>query len=138
MKHYLVDTNVIIDLLINRDGADAAAALIDGAERGEYKVSICSLSYTNIYFSLRKYLTHEQRINCLLQLQEVIGTLPVNGAVITSALQSGWKDFEDSVQYHCALFDGSVNGIVTRNGKDFCLSAIDVVDPYEFMEQLNF
>ena len=30
MKHYLVDTNVIIDLLLNREGADAAAALLDG------------------------------------------------------------------------------------------------------------
>lgn len=29
MKHYLVDTNVIIDLLLNREGADAAAALLD-------------------------------------------------------------------------------------------------------------
>jgi predicted nucleic acid-binding protein len=134
MKHYLVDTNVIIDLLINRVGADAAAALIDGAERGEYKISICSLSYTNIYYSLRKYLSHEQRIDCLLQLGEVVNTLPVNNTVITTALQSGWKDFEDSVQYHCALVDGSVNGIVTRNGKDFNLSVIDVIDPYEFMK----
>lgn len=134
MKHYLVDTNVIIDLLTNRVGADAAAALIDGAERGEYKISVCSLSYTNIYYSLRKYLTHEQRISCLIQLCEVVNTLPVNGIVITAALQSGWKDFEDSVQYHCALVDGSVNGIVTRNGKDFRQSSIDVIDSYEFLK----
>ena len=53
MKHYLVDTNVIIDLLLNREGADAAAALIDGAENGMYKLSLCALSYTNIYYSLR-------------------------------------------------------------------------------------
>ncbi|MBR2773176.1 MAG: PIN domain-containing protein, partial [Bacteroidales bacterium] len=129
-----VDTNVIIDLLTNREGADAAAALIDGAERGEYKISVCSLSYTNIYYSLRKYLSHEQRINCLIQLCEVINTLPVNGTVITAALRSGWKDFEDSVQYHCALVDGSVNGIVTRNGKDFLQSSIDVIYSYEFLK----
>ena len=133
MKHYLVDTNVIIDLLLNRDGADAAAALIDGAERGEYKVSICSLSFTNIYYSLRKFLSHEQRIDCLSQLCEVVDTLPVNGTVIIAALQSGWTDFEDSVQYHCALVDGSVDGIVTRNGKDFLQSAIEIFDPSAFL-----
>ena len=66
MKHYLVDTNVIIDLLLNREGADAAAALLDGAERGEYKLSLCSLSYTNIYYSLRKYLSHDERISWML------------------------------------------------------------------------
>ena len=135
MKHYLVDTNVIIDLLLNREGADAAAALIDGAEQGDYKVSMCALSYTNIYYSLRKFLSHEDRINCLSQLGEVVNTLPVNGTVISAALRAGWKDFEDSVQYHCALVDGTVDGIVTRNGKDFILSAIDVVDPAEFMIQ---
>lgn len=135
MKHYLVDTNIIIDLLLNREGADAAAAMIDGAERGEYKISLCALSYTNIYYSLRKFLSHEQRINCLSQLGEVVNTLPVNGMVIAAALHAGWKDFEDSVQYHCALVDGSVDGIVTRNCKDFILSVIDIVDPSLFLKQ---
>ena len=87
MKHYLVDTNVIIDLLLNREGADAAAALLDGAERGEYKLSLCSLSYTNIYYSLRKYLSHDERISCLSQLCDVLHTVPVDGLVISMALQ---------------------------------------------------
>ena len=33
MENYLVDTNVIIDLLLDREDADAASAVIDGAER---------------------------------------------------------------------------------------------------------
>lgn len=48
MKHYLVDTNVVIDMLLNREGADAACAVIDGAERGEYALHLCALSFTNI------------------------------------------------------------------------------------------
>lgn len=47
MKHYLVDTNVVIDMLLNREGADAACAVIDGAERGEYALHLCALSFTN-------------------------------------------------------------------------------------------
>lgn len=133
MKHYLADTNVVIDLLLNRDGADAAAALLDGAERGDYRLSICSLSYTNIYYSLRKFLSHEQRIDSLLQLGEVIHTLPVDERVIKSALQSGWNDFEDAVQYYCAVINGDVDGIVTRNAKDFRQSVIDVIDPSAFL-----
>ena len=34
-KHYLVDTNVIIDMLLDREDADAACAVFDGAERGD-------------------------------------------------------------------------------------------------------
>ena len=130
MKHYLVDTNVVIDLLLNRDGADAAAALLDGAECGDYRLSICSLSYTNIYYSLRKFLSHEQRIDSLLQLGEVVHTLPVDERVVRAALQSGWNDFEDAVQYYCAV----INGIVTRNAKDFRQSVIDVIDPSVFLD----
>lgn len=89
MKHYFVDTNVIIDLLLNREGADDAATLLDGAERGDYKLSLCALSYTNIYYSLRKYLSHEERINCLTQICEVLLSAPVDGNVVTAALHSG-------------------------------------------------
>ena len=134
MKHYLVDTNVIIDLLLNREGADAAAALLDGAERGEYKLSLCSLSYTNIYYSLRKYLSHDERISCLSQLCDVLHTVPVDGLVISMALQSGWRDFEDAVQYCSAVSSNTVDGIITRNEKDFFLSEIPVISPMEFLK----
>lgn len=134
MKHYFVDTNVIIDLLLNREGADDAAALLDGAERGDYKLSLCALSYTNIYYSLRKYLSHEERINCLTQICEVLLSAPVNGNVVTAALHSGWSDFEDAVQYCAAVSVGITDGIVTRNEKDFILSEIPIVNPIEFMK----
>ena len=134
MKPYLVDTNVIIDLLLNREGADAAAALIDGAENGIYRLSLCALSYTNIYYSLRKYLSHEKRIQCLMQICEVLSSAPVDGNVIASALRSGWSDFEDAVQYHAAVSAGITDGIITRNGKDFILSKIPIIDSVEFMK----
>ena len=134
MKHYLVDTNVIIDLLLNREGADAAAALLDGAERGEYKLSLCSLSYTNIYYSLRKYLSHDERISCLSQICDVLHTVPVDGLVISMALQSGWRDFEDAVQYCSAVASKTVDGIITRNEKDFLLSKIPIISSSEFLK----
>ena len=133
MKHYFVDTNVIIDLLLNREGADDAAALLDGAERGDYKLSLCALSYTNIYYSLRKYLSHEERINCLTQISEVLLSAPVDNNVVTAALHSGWSDFEDAVQYCAAVSVGITDGIVTRNEKDFALSKIPIINPSEFV-----
>ena len=134
MKHYLVDTNVIIDLLLNREGADAAAALIDGAENGTYKLSLCALSYTNIYYSLRKYLSHEERINCLTQIGEVLLSAPVDGNVIAAALRSGWSDFEDAVQNFTAISDNRISGIITRNTKDFQKSKLGVIDSLEFIK----
>ena len=70
MKHYLVDTNVVIDMLLDREDADAACAVFDRAERGEYCLHICALSFTTMYYSLRKILSREDRINALTQLKE--------------------------------------------------------------------
>lgn len=90
-KHYLVDTNVIIDMLLDREDADAACAVMDGAERGEYVLHLCSLSFTNIYYSLRKLLSHEERIDCLLQLSEVIEPQPVDGEVLSPCVMFGME-----------------------------------------------
>ena len=41
MKHYFVDTNVVIDMLADREEyADAACELFDAAGRGEVHLSI--------------------------------------------------------------------------------------------------
>ena len=132
MKHYLIDTNVIIDMLTDRVGSDEACAILDGAERGDYVLHLCSLSVTNIYYSLRKVLPHEDRINSLAALCEVIEVLAVDKIVIDNALHSGWKDFEDSVQYHCAKSNTLISGIITRNVKDFQLSDIEILDSLTF------
>ena len=82
MKHYLVDTNVVIDMLLDREDADAACAVFDRAERGEYCLHICALSFTTMYYSLRKILSREDRINVLSQLKEAMEIAMVDESVI--------------------------------------------------------
>ena len=120
-KHYLVDTNVIIDMLLDREDADAACAVFDGAERGDYSLHICALSFTTMFYSLRKILSREDRINALIQLNEAMGIAAVDSKVIDMALKSGWKDFEDAVQNFSAVADPQISAIITRNTKDFKL-----------------
>jgi predicted nucleic acid-binding protein len=133
MKHYLVDTNVVIDMLLDREDAEAACAVFDGAERGEYVLHICALSFTTMYYSLRKILTREQRISALSQLREVLKVAQVDAGVINLALTSGWKDFEDAVQYFSAVADSQITAIITRNVKDFKNSTLEVVDSLAFL-----
>lgn len=134
MKHYLVDTNVVIDMLLNREDADAACAVFDGAERGEYVLHICALSFTTMFYSLRKILTREQRIDALTQLSNALEVSQVDHDVIDMALGSGWKDFEDAVQNFAAVADPEVSAIITRNVKDFKASELEVVDSVDFLK----
>lgn len=132
-KHYLVDTNVVIDMLLDREDADAACAVFDGAERGDYYLHICALSFTTMFYSLRKILSREDRIDALTQLKEAMEVAEVDGNVIDMALKSGWKDFEDAVQNFSAVVDPQISAIITRNTKDFKDSSLEVVDSVEFL-----
>ena len=134
MKHYLVDTNVVIDMLLNREDADAAFAVFDGAERGEYVLHICALSFTTMFYSLRKILSREQRIDVLRQLNDAFEVSEVDQTVITRALHSDWKDFEDAVQNYAAVADPRVSAIITRNVKDFRNSELEVLDSLDFLK----
>ena len=134
MKHYLVDTNVVIDMLLNREDADAACAVFDGAERGEYVLHICALSFTTMFYSLRKILSREQRIDVLRQLNDAFEVSEVDQTVITRALHSDWKDFEDAVQNYAAVADPRVSAIIPRNVKDFRNSELEVLDSLDFLK----
>ena len=135
MKHYLVDTNVVIDMILDREDADAACAVFDGAERGEYALHICARSFTTLYYSLRKILTREQRLDVLNQLREALDVAYVGASVIDMALKSGWKDFEDAVQNFSAVADPQISAIITRNTKDFKESSLEVVDSISFLQK---
>lgn len=135
MKHYFVDTNVVIDMLANRERfADAASELFDSAGRGEISISICALSYSTIFYILKKYSGRDNALQCLRDLSEYVSVLPVDKQVIREALYSGFSDYEDAVQYYSALQDSSIDAIVTRNTKDFALSKLPVLLPGEYLE----
>ncbi len=135
MKHYFVDTNVVIDMLANWERfADAASELFGSAGRGEISISICALSYSTIFYILKKYSGKDNALQCLRDLSEYVSVLPVDKQVIRQALYSGFSDYEDAVQYYSALQDSSIDAIATRNTKDFALSKLPVLLPGEYLE----
>ena len=86
-----------------------------------------------MYYSLRKILSREDRINVLTQLREAMEVAEVDSAVIDMALKSGWKDFEDAVQNFSAEEDSQITAIITRNKRDFKDSNLEVVDSVDFL-----
>ena len=133
MKHYFVDTNVIIDMLANRrEFADAASDLFDAAGRREICLYISSLSYANVYYIVRRYLGHDKTIESLKALSDYVTIVPVTGKVIGLALFSDFNDFEDAIQYYSAIQKKSVRYIVTRNIKDFKYSELPVIEPKDY------
>jgi len=57
----------------------------------------------------------------------------VDETCILNALDSDWKDFEDSVQHQVAQ-QIMAEIIVTRNTEDYALSSVRVMTPKEFLK----
>lgn len=72
----------------------------------------------------------------LLEMHHFISFVDLTGNNVVSQLGGEWKDFEDAVQYGCAIGDFS-DYIVTRNAKDFERSSIPVVSPKAMLERLG-
>ena len=138
MKHVFIDTNVAIDLLMDREGfADDAEAIFTAAEVGECVVYMCSLSLTNILYIVSKQMGRQVALNDLRVLNRLVNVTPVTSAEINQALYSDFSDFEDAVQYFSALSVPRMDGIITRNPKDFRLSILPVITPKEFLAGLQ-
>lgn len=72
----------------------------------------------------------------MLSLFDYITIVPVDTSILTQGLRSKHKDFEDSIQIHCAITVENISCIVTRNIKDFKASEVSVLAPDEFCSTL--
>ena len=75
-------------------------------------------------------MNSQQRI---AQLLSFVSIVPVNRANIDYALELGWVDFEDAVQYSVAVANG-VDYIITRDQKGFREGDIPFVTPTEVLK----
>jgi predicted nucleic acid-binding protein len=132
MKHLFVDTNVIIDVLANREPfAGTASKLLDYADKGKVSIYISALSYSNICYILRKTCTHKEMISILRDIEAISTTMDITGKIIRDALDAGLKDFEDSIQLKTALSNKKIQAIVTRDPRGFKNIDISVLTPEE-------
>jgi len=132
----LLDTNIVLDLLMDRmPFAEAAAELFSKVEDGSVIGCLCGTTITTVYYLAAKALgapRAQEEIKKLLSLFEVA---PVNRHVLESALGAGFSDFEDAVIHEAACHIGA-DAIVTRNQKDFKKAGISVYSSEEMAKIL--
>jgi predicted nucleic acid-binding protein len=138
MKHIFLDTNVVIDFLADRRPFSLdAAKLFDLAIAGNVRIYISAVSYNNIYYILRQSLNGNATVKLLEELAGMTEITDVTADVIRKSLKADFKDYEDAIQYYCALSIPGIDFIVTRNSKDFKKSKLPVLTPAEAIVSLN-
>ncbi len=136
MKYKLfLDTDVVIDYFTDREPfVNPATELFDLNEKGEVQLYLSTISINNIYYIVRKYLGHKKSIEVIDSLMEMTEIVATTKKEIVQAMNNDFSDFEDSIQYSCALTINDLDGIITRNVKDFRNAKIAVLTPLNFLK----
>ena len=133
MKFFL-DTNVIVDFLAERDEYyEPAAQVINLADKGEVELCCSALSFATGFYLVRPIKGKAETLAMLREFSKICEVSSVNSEIVSSALYSDFTDFEDAIQYFCAL-SANADIIITRNTKDFKNSTIQVKKPSEIFE----
>jgi predicted nucleic acid-binding protein len=134
----LVDTNIVLDFLLQREPfSQDAELLFQAIDSGQVIGYVTATTLTDIFYISRKHtLSIEQARQAVSETLTVMVICPVNRAVLESAFKSGLADFEDAVQIFCAVEQG-LDAILTRDAKGFLSSSIPVLSIQELLQRLR-
>lgn len=131
-----LDTNVLLDDILSRDGAESAKKILQLGVSKDIRICLSVLSTVNIAYVARKAVSHEKLIEVFdLYLKHFV-LLPGRDADVYSYVHGGSNpDYEDAMQIACAESECDV--IVTRNKKHFApYTDMPVLTPEEFLDRI--
>jgi predicted nucleic acid-binding protein len=138
MKKVFLDTNIILDLLAERDPFyDSIAKIATLADQKALLLVTTPISFTTVNYVLSKFEAMNSVMNKMRKFRILCEVCEVNQEIIDKSLNSQFSDFEDAVQYFSAL-NSNCNVILTRNGKDFKQSELPILTSGEFLKSLQF
>ena len=137
MKKILFDTNVVLDVLLDRQPyVNASAAAWAAIETGVSKGMVAAHTVTTIHYLIRKEMGNVKAKRIISAILRVFGVATVDGAVVQEALQLPFSDFEDAVSAAAARLAGC-EYIVTRDPKGFRGSPVRSLTPEALIPLLD-
>ncbi len=133
----LLDTDVVLDLLLDREPfADAADALWEAHRRGQFTAFVSPITPVNVFYVTRKAKGTQAAQQAVADVLATVWVSPVDHNVLASALALGFSDFEDAVQHEAAAGSG-LDAIITRNLSHYANATLAVYSPTDFLKLLN-
>ena len=131
MKTILVDLNIILDYLEDREGCENAGKIFSKCFLRKLKGYVCAHEITTLSYFLGKIRnSRTENIKIISGIMRVFEIIEINKAVLESALLSNITDFEDAVIVESAKMK-KVDFILTHNIKDFKNSPVPAMLPEE-------
>ena len=129
----LLDTNVVLDLLMEREPfSQLAQKIFLKIESKEMQGFLCPTSVTTLYYLLRKHLGKQECNETIQTLLELFEVASLDKNILQESVKNAGSDFEDSVIYTSASH-AHIDIIITRDLSGFKNASINVMQPHEFL-----
>jgi predicted nucleic acid-binding protein len=133
MKNIFVDTNILLDVLTNRQAhLQEASTIWTLCETGAIRGHVSVISYNNIFYVAKKLHGRKAAYGMLALLRGVFHPVTLDEQGIQQAKDAGFADFEDAIQFHAAI-RCAAEALITRNPGDFPNSGPPILSPREFL-----
>lgn len=132
----LIDTNIVLDVLLKREPFyQDAVKVMNMAQYDDVQEYISASAVTDIYYiAYRQIKDRTLILELIKRLLMVVSVAAVSEREIRNALKTGWKDFEDAVQYSVAFLN-EMDGLITRNSKDYEEADINIWSPEQVLRE---
>ncbi len=133
MQKVYIDTNVILDVLLDRrEFLDDSMWILDLCTKGKLEGFITSNNLSDIYYFTKKYTKSEIKSRKAIEyLISFLKIVPISIVDVYSSLNIDNGDYEDAISISICE-DEKADWIITRNVKDFTNTNIKVITPEEF------
>ncbi|HEY7833151.1 MAG TPA: PIN domain-containing protein [Ktedonobacterales bacterium] len=133
----LVDTNVALDWLLNRQPwSTAAQPLWDARDAGRLVAYLPASVLTDIFYIVRRQADISTAFAAVDRLFGAFGLLLVDDALLHQARALSGTDFEDNIQIACAV-NARLDLIVTRDPTGFRASPVLAIEPPQITAHLK-
>lgn len=133
MNRVFIDTNIVLDVLMNRSPfCETSKTILELANDGAIKAAVAAVSLCNIFFIVSKTAGSGKAHEVIAELLEIFSVVDTSASILKKAANAHWPDFEDAIQYHSAIFFRAT-AIISRDASGFKKSHIAVLTPPEFL-----
>jgi predicted nucleic acid-binding protein len=133
----LFDTNVVLDVLLNRDPWVAqSSAVWRAADEGHVVGYIAACAIADVFYIARRLTTLETAHAAVRICLEAFQICVVDLQTLEQAEAMPGNDFEDNLQLACASLAG-LDAIVTRDTSGFQAGAMHILTPAELLKELE-
>jgi predicted nucleic acid-binding protein len=133
----LIDTNVLLDVVARREPfCEDSSKVWEYVESGRAEGYVSAISFSNVYYVVRRVAGRRKASRAIELLRQLFEVATVDADTLDRAVDSSLKDFEDAIQWACALQVGA-NRIITRNTRDYPATRPVAVSPAEFLKTVS-